>query len=195
MDNLVHLNTGHRLESQAFTYAMYFGKPVEHTEEDEGKNLDREGDASFAETVEQYPSYEAAVKAATNFITYDKSQPRPQDKPLPIKLAQPMAFYRSKANLPPGINGKYVGLGIKKTPTSNPIDLIRLDYDPNKGFHFNVFALSRDRTWRDDDRKLACVFPVQTNDPNAELLELVQPLQSMTVPVRLWELWSAGKKP
>ncbi|KAJ8090023.1 hypothetical protein PM082_018602 [Marasmius tenuissimus] len=168
---------------------MYFGKPIEHTEEDE------EGAAPFIETIEQYASYEAAVKAATNFITYDRSQPRPSDKPLPIKLEQPMAFYRSKANLPQGINGKYVGLGIKKTPSSTPIDLIRLDYDPIKGFHFNVFALSRDRTWRDDDRKLACCFPIQTNDPSAKLLELVEPLQPMTVPVRLWELWSAGKKP
>ncbi|KAG7099873.1 hypothetical protein E1B28_001676 [Marasmius oreades] len=148
----------------------------------------------LAEVVENYTSYETAVKAATNWIIYNKSKPGPHDKPLPIKLEFPFQLYPSKANKPPGINGKIVGIGIKKTITSRPIDLIRLDYDPTKGFHFNVFGLNRERTWRDDAKKLAATFPVQTTDPDAKLLELVQPLQ-LTTAERLWDAWKNGRQP
>ncbi|KDN41573.1 hypothetical protein RSAG8_07374, partial [Rhizoctonia solani AG-8 WAC10335] len=117
------------------------------------------------EVPRNYRSYEEAAREACLYILTGKIDSGPGDKQIPPAFT--LYRYPSKANQPPWINGKTVGLGFKKTPTSEPVDFIRIDYDPNKGFHFNVQALTDDRTAIDYTKvKLAAKFPSSAKDPD-----------------------------
>lgn len=129
-----------------------------------------------------------------------------------------MVLSASKANRPAGITDKIVGkmklsyritmfihsclikgVGIKKLPQSVPIDLIRLDYDPTKGLHFNVFGWDESKQLRDEDKKFAAQFPfnppvITDKEKEAQFLGLVQRLQTLTGN-QIWDKWTKGQKP
>ncbi|CAE6412438.1 unnamed protein product [Rhizoctonia solani] len=159
--------------------------------------------APINEVERNYRTYEEAARQACLYILTGKIDSGPIDKQIPPAFT--LNHYPSKAVQPPWINGKTVGLGVKETPTSDPVDFIRIDYDPIKKFHFKVQALTADRTAIDYTKvKLAAKFPSNARDSDKYFQTLVEPLNRKQSnnsneyaysPVNIWELWRSGKRP
>ncbi|KAJ1305569.1 hypothetical protein OPQ81_000569 [Rhizoctonia solani] len=116
-----------------------------------------------------------------------------------------LSYYRSKANQPPWINGKIIGLGYQETPTSEPVDFIRINYDSTKKFHLTVQALTTDRTRVDYTKaRLAAKFPSRAQDPDKYFQSLVDALNRRRAndtnayeysPGNIWDRWRTGRRP
>ena len=76
----------------------------------------------------------------------------------------------------------YVGIGIRKDPESDVIWIIRVDYDPNKGLHFNA------RKPDDHKSKLAARWGTQSADPQAEFKDILKLLEGLDGQ-QIWKRW------
>ncbi|KAF8751512.1 GLE1-like protein [Rhizoctonia solani] len=122
-----------------------------------------------------YHSYEEAARQACLYILTGKIDSGPIDKQTPLTLT--LSRYTSVADQPSWIKGKTVGLGYKETSNSDPIDIIRLEYDPAKKFYFSVQALNQDRTAVDYTKvRLVAKFPSSDQNPDQYFQALVEPL-------------------
>ncbi|CAE6407498.1 unnamed protein product [Rhizoctonia solani] len=158
--------------------------------------------APINEIQRNYRSYEEAAREACRYILTGKIDSGPIDKQVPPAFT--LYRYTSKANQPPWIAGKTVGLGFKQTETSEPVDFIRLDYDPQLGFHFGVQALTDDRTAIDYTKlKLAAKFPSSAKDLDKYFQTLVErldrkqtgnPNEYQYTPVDIWDIWKSGRR-
>ncbi|CAE6453820.1 unnamed protein product [Rhizoctonia solani] len=159
--------------------------------------------APILEVERNYHSYEEAARQACLYVLTGKIDSGPIDKQTPPAFT--LSRYTSKASQPAWINGKTVGLGYKETSTSDPIDFIRLEYDPTKKFHFSVQALNADRTAIDPTKvRLAAKFPSSARDPDQYFQTLVEPLDRKRAndtneyeysTVNIWDLWRNRRRP
>ncbi|KAF8738310.1 hypothetical protein RHS02_05663, partial [Rhizoctonia solani] len=150
-----------------------------------------------------YHSYEEAARQACLYILTGKIDSGPIDKQTPLTLT--LSRYTSVADQPIWIKGKTVGLGYKETSNSDPIDIIRLEYDPAKKFYFSVQALNQDRTAVDYTKlRLVAKFPSSDRNPDQYFQALVEPLDRKRAnntneyeysPGNIWDLWRTRRRP
>ncbi|CUA69777.1 hypothetical protein RSOLAG22IIIB_08697 [Rhizoctonia solani] len=158
--------------------------------------------ASDNAVVRSYRSYQEAAREACRYILTGKIDSGPIDKQTPPAFT--LYRYPSKSNQPAWINGKTIGLGFKPTPADDPIDFIRIEYDPKQGFYFHVQALTDDRMGVDYSKvELVAKFPLRAKDANTYFQNLVEPLERRGpngsneyafTAVNIWDVWRSGRR-
>ncbi|ELU39492.1 hypothetical protein AG1IA_06479 [Rhizoctonia solani AG-1 IA] len=162
-----------------------------------------------------YHSYEEAARQACLYILTGKIDSGPIDKqtPLTLTLSRYTSLVGSKGKL---LVSSFImirrprlthlqGLGYKETSNSDPIDIIRLEYDPAKKFYFSVQALNQDRTAVDYTKvRLVAKFPSSDQNPDQYFQALVEPLDRKRAnntneyeysPGNIWDLWRTRRRP